>query len=102
MVACEAAVPGTPSNTDASVSLVVVTAYIPSRNAKAGAGSMPKVKGSRIAMPTRPDRPGTAPKNRPSSTPSPRYPRVGQAMTMLSPERTASKYICFSLRKKKG
>ena len=44
------------------VSLVVVTAYMPSRKAKADTGSIVKVKGSRIAMPTSPERPGTAPK----------------------------------------
>ena len=44
------------------VSLVVVTANMPSRKARAGTGSIAKVKGSRIAIPTRPESPGTAPK----------------------------------------
>ena len=51
MVACEAAVPGIPSITDAMVSLVVVTAYMPSRRANALTVSMPKVKGSRMTSP---------------------------------------------------
>ena len=40
------------------LSLVVVTAYMPSRNENAETGSMPKVKGSRIAMPVRPGQAG--------------------------------------------
>jgi len=40
MVACEAPVPGTPSSTDASVSDVVVMAYMPSRNENADAPDM--------------------------------------------------------------
>ena len=52
MVACEAAVPGTPSRTEANVSLVVVTANMPSRKANAGAGSIRNVNGNRIALPS--------------------------------------------------
>ena len=58
-----------PNSTEAIVSLVVVTANVPSRKASAGAGSIVKVKGTRMAMPTSPDRPGTAPNQSPTSTP---------------------------------
>ena len=58
-----------PSSTEAIVSLVVVTANVPSRKASADAGSIAKVKGTSIAMPTSPDKPGTAPNQSPSSTP---------------------------------
>ena len=77
MVACEAAVPGIPRSTDEMVSLVVVIEYMPIRKAKAQAGSMPKVKGSRIAMPTSPESPGTAPKYMPIARPSSKYPPAG-------------------------
>ena len=61
-MACAAAPAGTPIRIAVTLSLVVVTAYMPSRNENADTGSMPKVNGSRIAMPVSPDRPGTAPK----------------------------------------
>ena len=54
---------------EATLSLVDVTAYIPSSNANAGTGSMPKVNGSISASPTAPPNPGTAPTHRPKKTP---------------------------------
>ena len=51
---------------------------------------MPKVKGSRIAIPTSPESPGTAPKYSPMKTPRNRYPIAGQAITDTSPLSAAS------------
>ena len=72
------------------MSLVVVTANIPNRSANAGTGSIPKVNGSRIANPTSPESPGTAPKNSPASIPANRYPTAGQAITDRNPLSAAS------------
>ena len=70
MVACAAAVPGTPSRMEAIESLVLVTAIMPSSMAKAGTGSMPKVKGISSASPIRPPIPGTAPSQMPIRMPN--------------------------------
>ena len=59
-----------PSSTDAMVSLVVVTANMPSRKANAETELISNVNGSRMASPTRPDSPGTAPKSRPMKMPA--------------------------------
>jgi hypothetical protein len=55
---------------DETLSLVDVTAYIPSNKAKAGTASIPKVNGSINARPTAPPNPGTAPIHIPRNTPS--------------------------------
>ena len=54
---------------EAMLSLVDVTAYMPSSSANAGTGSIPKVNGSISASPTAPPRPGTAPIHSPRKTP---------------------------------
>ena len=79
-----------PSSTEAMVSLVVVTANMPSRRARAGTGSIAKVKGSMIANPTNPERPGIAPSWSPIKTPRNMYPMAGQATTDSSPLKAAS------------
>ncbi len=91
MVAWDAAVPGTPKSTEASVSLVVVTANIPNKNANAGAGSIKNVNGNRIARPTKLDKPGIAPKYNPIKTPRIRYPIAGHWRTNQRPSNTASR-----------
>ena len=60
------------------VSEVLVTEIKPIMMANASKESMSKVKGRRMARPTRPPKPGIAPNAKPISTPMNRYPsRLG-------------------------
>ncbi len=79
-----------PSMTEAMVSLVEVTANIPSNRAKAGTGSMPKVKGSNRTKPIMPPKPGMAPSQIPMKTPSIRKPIAGHSKTRKNPVINAS------------
>ena len=90
MVACDAAVPGMPSITEAMVSLVEVTANMPSSRAKAEMGSIPKVNGSRSTRPMMPPKPGMAPSQIPMNTPRNRKPIAGHSKTSNSPVTNAS------------
>ncbi len=90
MVAWDEAVPGTPSITDATVSLVAVTANMPSRRAKAGTASMPSVNGKSTISPVTPPIPGTAPSQSPRNTPSTRKPIAGHWKTSARPVAKAS------------
>ena len=72
MVACDATVPGIPNMTEAMVSLVVVTANMPSISAKAETGSMVWVNGSSRIRPVTPPIPGKAPSQTPRNMPNPR------------------------------
>ena len=95
MVAWEAAVPGTPNNTDGMVSDVLVTEISPIMTANAFRGSRSSVNGSRMASPTSPPRPGMAPRERPMTTPRDRKARL---RGIRSKKHGQPKMFCTALR----
>ena len=68
-VAWEADEPGIPSNTEAKVSDVGMTATRPTIRDNPETGSMPYIKGNTNDSPAIPPRPGNTPTLKPSSTP---------------------------------